>query len=513
MTVPDWPATTTQPGDELRTIFGLMGADVMLGARRADGQRDAATSSGADLDLHDVGELTPVIAAVAALADGPSYLRGIAHLRGHETDRLAALTDRAERARLRRPRDRRTASRSGPQPLTGGVFRTYHDHRMAHAAAVLGLVVAGVRDRERRHHVQDPPGLRRRLDGDADDRRVGEPSDVSPTDYGDLDDFSRFDRPRRRTRPRTKDRPTYDDAVSGLVVTVDRGRFTIRLDGDRADRRHRDELAPARPQGSRRRRRPGPPGRRRQRRRRAAWPGSSRSSERTTVLRRTADDTDPVERIVVANADQLVVVTAVANPEPRPRLIDRALVAAFDAGIDPLLCLTKVDLADPEPLLSIYRPLGVPHVVAERGSDLAELRAALHDRVSVFVGHSGVGKSTLVNALVPGTDRATGHVNVVTGRGRHTSTSALALELPSGGWVIDTPGIRSFGLAHVDPAHLIEAFDDLHEVTVDCPRGCTHGATEPECALDEAIADGRVEAERVESFRRLLASRERTEGD
>jgi ribosome biogenesis GTPase / thiamine phosphate phosphatase len=126
----------------------------------------------------------------------------------------------------------------------------------------------------------------------------------------------------------------------------------------------------------------------------------------------------------------------------------------------------------------------------------------------VLLGHSGVGKSTLVNALVPGAARSIGVVNEVTGRGRHTSTSAYALRLPFGGWVVDTPGIRSFGLAHVDPDHLIEAFTDLAELTVDCPRGCTHGAREPECALDDAARDGRADPARVESFRRLLASRE-----
>ena len=127
-----------------------------------------------------------------------------------------------------------------------------------------------------------------------------------------------------------------------------------------------------------------------------------------------------------------------------------------------------------------------------------------------MVGHSGVGKSTLVNALVPGTDRAIGHVNAVTGRGRHTSTSALMLRLPDGeGWIVDTPGIRSFGLAHVQPGQLIGAFPDLEELTDACPRGCTHGEGEPECGLDDAVAEGRTEPERVESFRRLLASRER----
>jgi ribosome biogenesis GTPase len=160
----------------------------------------------------------------------------------------------------------------------------------------------------------------------------------------------------------------------------------------------------------------------------------------------------------------------------------------------------------------------VPYVVTQRGTELADIRERLDGRISVLVGHSGVGKSTLVNGLVPGADRAIGHVNAVTGRGRHTSTSALMLRLPgdgglSGGWIVDTPGIRSFGLAHVDPARLIEAFPDLAALTGDCPRGCGHGESEPECALDDAVADGRTEQARVESFRRLLASRERAEED
>ena len=231
-------------------------------------------------------------------------------------------------------------------------------------------------------------------------------------------------------------------------------------------------------------------------------------TERTTVLRRTADDDDPVERVLVANADQLVVVTALADPEPRTGLIDRALVAAYVAGMTPLLCLTKSDLADPETLLSTYRSLGVPWVVTRKGGDLDELRERLRGRTSVLLGHSGVGKSTLVNALVPDAHRAIGHVNAVTGRGRHTSTSAYLLPLPDdGGWIIDTPGIRSFGLAHVEPATLISAFPDLDELTGECPRGCTHGTDEPECGLDTAVAAGTADPDRVTSFRRLLAAR------
>jgi ribosome biogenesis GTPase len=299
--------------------------------------------------------------------------------------------------------------------------------------------------------------------------------------------------------------------VTGFVVTVDRGRYTVRVleGGERTV-----TAMKSRPLG---RKGVVVGDRVRLVADVSGDPGSlARIVEvepRVTVLRRTADDSDPVERIVVANATQLVVVTAVADPEPRPRLIDRCLVAAYDAGMEPLLCLTKVDLADPEALLSVYRPLGTSYVVAERGGDLDAVRARLRDQVSVFVGHSGVGKSTLVNALVPGAHRTTGLVNVVTGRGRHTSTSVFALELDFGGWVVDTPGIRSFGLAHVDPRQLIKAFEDLDALTVDCPRGCSHGETEPECALDDAVADGRVESARVESFRRLLASRERGDED
>jgi len=320
------------------------------------------------------------------------------------------------------------------------------------------------------------------------------------------EDVEHYDRPRRRgTRPRTKERPVYDDAVAAVVVTVDRGRFTLLVDGVTV------MAMKARPLG-----------------RKGVVVGDRvrvvgdvsgaegslarivEVAERTTTLRRTADDDDPVERVLVANASQLVIVTALADPEPRTGLIDRALVAAYDARMDPLLCLTKADLADPETLLATYRSLGVPWVVTQKGGDLSALHERLAGRTSVLLGHSGVGKSTLVNALVPEARREVGVVNAVTGRGRHTSTSALMLPLPAsagGGWIIDTPGIRSFGLAHVQPEHLIEAFPDLDEMTVDCPRGCTHGADEPECGLDAAIERGEVDPERVASFRRLLEAR------
>ena len=321
-------------------------------------------------------------------------------------------------------------------------------------------------------------------------------------------DAEHYDRPRRRTRPRTKERPRFDDAVDALVVTVDRGRFTLRVGTDGGPRTV--TAMKSRPLG-----------------RKGVVVGDRvrvvgdisgaegalarivEVCERATSLRRTADDDDPVERVVVANADQLVVVTSLADPEPRPRLIDRALVAAYDAGMTPMLCLTKADLADPTSLLSTYRSLGVPWVVTARGGDLTDLRDRLVGHGSVLIGHSGVGKSTLVNALIPDANRQVGQVNRVTGRGRHTSTSAYLLDLPAGGWIIDTPGIRSFGLAHVDPDRVLEAFPDLARATADCPRGCSHTADEPECGLDLAQDAGRVDPDRVSSFRRLLTSRDR----
>jgi ribosome biogenesis GTPase len=328
----------------------------------------------------------------------------------------------------------------------------------------------------------------------------------------DLDETDIRVRPNPKgNKPRTKIRPEHKSAPHGMVLGVDLGRYRVLLtdEGRMVDATLAKEL-----------RKQGP----------AvgdivALAGDTsetvgalarvvRIEPRSTLLRRSADDTDQVERVIVANAQQMLIVVAIANPEPRTRLIDRYVAAAFDAGLKPILCITKTDLADPTEFLSNFAGLDIP-VVLNRSDDpsLEQLQQLLTGKTSVAVGHSGVGKSTLVNALVPSAARATGGVNAVTGRGRHTSTSvrAIALDGENGatGWIIDTPGVRSFGLGHVKFENLLRSFEDLYRVIEDCPRGCSHLSDSPDCALDEAVAEGRLGqhgAARVDSLRRLMTT-------
>ncbi|MEV6349857.1 ribosome small subunit-dependent GTPase A [Actinoplanes sp. NPDC051851] len=333
-------------------------------------------------------------------------------------------------------------------------------------------------------------------------------------------------RPGRSSRPRTRTRPKHDDAVDALVITVDRGRYgCVRETGPDGTTVGETEVITAMRARELGRKSvvvgdrvalvgdvSGAPG---------ALARIVRIGERTSVLRRTADDDDTtpegrLERVVVANADQLVIVSALSDPPPRTGFIDRCLVAAYDADVEPLLCLTKADLAGPEQVLEYYAELDLPYVLVRPGSDLAEVRERLAGRISVLVGHSGVGKSTLVNRLVPDALRAVGAVSAI-GKGRHTSTSAVALRLsPAGkprkraedpGWIIDTPGIRSFGLAHVSAESLLHGFPDLVEGTLDDQPSCGHTTAETDCKLGAWVAEGRADARRLESYRRLLASR------
>ncbi|HET8927657.1 MAG TPA: ribosome small subunit-dependent GTPase A [Microbacterium sp.] len=317
----------------------------------------------------------------------------------------------------------------------------------------------------------------------------------------------------KANRPRTKRRPAHEDARVARVLGVDRGRYTVLVDEDGPDERH---ILSTRARELRRT--PIVTGDR------VRVVGDTSGAEgtlsrivgveeRTSLLRRSADDTDQVERIVVANADQMLVVVAAADPEPRERLVDRYLVAALDAGIRPLLVVTKTDLADPADFLRHFEGLDLEVFTSAQGEmPLERIGAVLAGHSTVFVGHSGVGKSTLVNALVPEANRATGHVNVVTGRGRHTSSSTVSLRYigdAGRGWVIDTPGVRSFGLGHVDPANILRAFTDLAEIARECPRGCTHLPDAPDCAMIEALEEGRLGptgAARLDSLQRLLTT-------
>ena len=320
-------------------------------------------------------------------------------------------------------------------------------------------------------------------------------------------------RPPRSSRPRTRIRPRHADAVEAMVVQVHLGRYICDRDGTRVVAMRARELG-----------------------RHAVVVGDRvalvgdvsgdpdrlarivRVEPRRSVLRRSADDAERAgegrrERVLVANADQLVIVSSLVDPPPRTGFIDRCLVAAYDADITPLLCLTKVDLLEDDApltdLLDYYAELSLPYVLCRPDQPLTALADRLRGRSSVLVGHSGVGKSTLVNRLVPGADRAVGEVSAI-GKGRHTSSNAVALRLPGpepSGWIVDTPGVRSFGLAHVSPDSLLASFADLVEGSADCLPHCDH-APGGECALDRWVADGHADPRRLASYRRLLASRE-----
>jgi ribosome biogenesis GTPase len=216
---------------------------------------------------------------------------------------------------------------------------------------------------------------------------------------------------------------------------------------------------------------------------------------------------------VAANVDQIVIVFA-PLPEPHGNLIDRYLIAAEHSGIEPLLLLNKADLVGEgdgtrlNTLLKTYRTLGYPvlEVSAHNGEGLDELRANLNGRVSVFVGQSGVGKSSLVNGLLPDAGTRVGALSEATGKGTHTTTTARLFHFPAGGDLVDSPGIREFGLGHVTREEVEDGFIEMRALFGTCRfRDCRHDR-EPGCALLAALEDGRIQQQRMDSYRHILES-------
>jgi len=314
-----------------------------------------------------------------------------------------------------------------------------------------------------------------------------------------------------KARPRTKDRPDYSDAQTAKIIEVDRGRVKALIESN-SDSSIKTEVTAmkARELGKK-----------------SVVVGDLVSVvgdlsgaegslarvvtvlPRKNSLTRTIDDHVNDERVIVANVDQMGIVVAAANPEPREGFIDRALVVAFDQGIKPIIIMTKQDLADGTEFLNPYKELDITIFKIDKSSDLTELVNQLQEQVTVLLGHSGVGKSTLVNKLLGDERRATGDVNDVTGRGRHTSSSAIALQLPSRGkklssWIIDTPGVRSFGIAHVEPTRVISAYPEFTEAIKHCPKNCTHN--EESCALNNWPNLTPQNLARLASLRRVLST-------
>jgi ribosome biogenesis GTPase / thiamine phosphate phosphatase len=230
---------------------------------------------------------------------------------------------------------------------------------------------------------------------------------------------------------------------------------------------------------------------------------------RRTALSRADPHNANLERVIAANVDVVVNVVSFKSPPLHPGLIDRYLIAIGKSGAEPLVCVNKIDLlASQEELHPIrpYQDAGIPVVFcsAASGAGLAELSAALAGKLCVFSGHSGVGKSSLLNALDPRLEIATGSVSAANEKGRHTTTSSALYSLPNGATVIDTPGIREFGLWDISKNDLRRYYQEF--TTHQCAfSDCTH-THEPDCEVKQAVASGKISKARYESYTRILAT-------
>jgi len=214
------------------------------------------------------------------------------------------------------------------------------------------------------------------------------------------------------------------------------------------------------------------------------------------------------QHIIVANVDQLLIIASAAEPYIKPNLIDRFLVAAERSRIEPLICINKIDLVDPatlQPLVGVYSQMGYRVILlsAQTGFGIDRLRRAMVGRQSVIAGQSGVGKSSLLNAIEPGLHLRVASVSEESQKGRHTTTTARLLRLTSGGYVVDTPGIRQFQLWDLVPEEVASHYRDIRPFVSLCRYpDCTH-AHEDECAVKDAVADDLIDARRYESYRHL----------
>ncbi len=323
-----------------------------------------------------------------------------------------------------------------------------------------------------------------------------------------------------KTRPRTKDRPDYSSAQTATIIEVDRGRVKCLIQTPAGKKiitamKARELGKKSVVVGDL-----------------VSIVGDISGDEgslarvvtvlpRKNSLTRSIEDHANDERVIVANVDQMAIVISAANPEPKVGLVDRALVVAYDQGIKPIIIMTKKDLASGDEFLQIYKDLDISVFKTDKASDLSTLQEELAGKITVLLGHSGVGKSTLVNNLLASSvnkvaefgiengERVTGDVNEVTGRGRHTTSSAIALPLSSSfdgadfGWIIDTPGVRSFGIAHIQAARVVSSFPEFSEAIANCQKNCTHN--EQGCALNNWPTLTDQHLARLASLRRVLS--------
>lgn len=230
---------------------------------------------------------------------------------------------------------------------------------------------------------------------------------------------------------------------------------------------------------------------------------------RRNQLSRRAPGPKPREQVIVANVDQVVIILAAAQPKPKWNALDRYLADTEAAGIPALICLTKIDLAKRDQLLKdlrVYQRIGYRTVLtsAVTGRGISELKEVLRDRVSVLVGKSGVGKTTLLNTLQPALGLRVHEVSGQTGKGRHTTSHLEMFDLDGGGSVVDTPGMREFGLWNVPASKFAELFREMRPYLGRCQfgTGCSH-AHEPGCAIKQAVAAGGITERRYRSYLRI----------